>query len=230
MITDRPALPLHAQLSLLRLTSPALPVGAFSYSRGLEAAVACGWVHDEDTASAWIDGVVEHCVCPLDGAVLLRLHRAFASDDDPSALRWTRLLSAFRESAELRLEDEQMGLALARLLRARGVERADLRASGLPPSYTCMYALAASHWSIDAQHALAGYLYACGDSQVSAALRLLPLGQTAGQRMLERAMLVIERCIEPTFQIADDDIGSFAAGLALASVQHETQYSRLFRS
>jgi urease accessory protein len=162
--------------------------------------------------------------------VLLRLHRAFAGGDDLSVLRWTRVLRAYRESAELLLEDEQMGLALARLLLARGEGRADLRRRGLPPSYTGMYALAASSWGIDERHALAGFLYACCDAQVSAALRLLPLGQTAGQRMLERGMRAIERCVESTMRIADDDVGSFAAGLALGSAQHETQYSRLFRS
>src|SRR4029079_10604089 len=116
------------------------------------------------------------------------------------------------------------------LLLARGEARADLRKHELPPSYTCMYALAASGWGIDEGHALAGFLYACCDAQVSAALRLLPLGQTAGQRMLERARRVIERCVASTLRIADDDGGSYAAGLALASAQHETQYSRLFRS
>jgi urease accessory protein len=225
-----PGLSLHAQLSLLRLTSPALPVGAFSYSRGLEAAVAAGFVSDEVSAGDWIAGVLERCVCPLDGTVLLRLHRAFCADDHAEVLRWTRILRAFRESAELLFEDEQMGLGLARLLSARGVMGADLRSTGLPPSYTCMFALAAVRWGIDETHALTGFLYACCDSQVSAALRLLPLGQTAGQRMLERALAVIERCTHTAAAIPDDEIGNFAAGLALVSAHHETQYSRLFRS
>jgi urease accessory protein len=220
----------ESQLALLRLASPALPVGAFSYSRGLEGAVAAGFAHDEDSACEWIAGVTEHSLSPLDGAVLLRLHRAFAACDNASALRWTHVLRAFRESAELLFEDEQMGIALARLLRARGVAGADLDAAGLPPSYTCMFALAAVRWGIAEREALTGFLYACCDSQVSAAMRLLPLGHTAGQRMIERLLPVIERCTRTTPELGDDEIGGFAAGLALVSAQHETQYSRLFRS
>jgi urease accessory protein len=221
---------IEAQLALFRLISPALPVGAFSYSRGLEGAVAAGFAHDEHSAGDWIAGVLEHSVAPLDGAVLLRLHRAFSRDDQAAVLHWTHTLRAFRESAELLFEDEQMGIALARLLRARGVAGADLEPSGVPPSYACMFALAAVRWGIAERDALTGYLYACCDSQVSAALRLLPLGHTAGQRMIERVLPVIERAVHAARDLDDHDIGGFAAGLALASAHHETQYSRLFRS
>jgi urease accessory protein len=221
---------LGAQLSLLRLASPGLPVGAFSYSRGLEPAVAAGSVHDEQSAGDFILGVLEHTVCPLDGALLCRLHRAWSADDAAEVRRLTHLLRAFRESRELLLEDEQMGLALARLLVSMGVPGAELRTLEIPPSYTCMFALAAVRWGIDLEHALAGFLFALCESQVSAALRLLPLGQTAGQRLLERAMPVVERCVERALHVPDDEIGNFAPGLALLSAQHELQYSRLFRS
>jgi urease accessory protein len=217
-------------LALLRLVSPALPVGAFSYSRGLEAAVAAGWVHDEHTAADWICDLLTDALCPLDGAVLLRLHRAFTGGDAEQVLHWTHVLRASRESAELLLEDEQMGLALSRLLLNLGVSAADLRARRLPPSYTCMFALAAVHWQIALEPALLGFFYAAAEGQVSAALRLLPLGQTAGQRMLERALPRIERCVAEAQRIPDDEIGNFSPGLALASAWHEHQYSRLFRS
>lgn len=219
-----------AHLALLRLVSPALPVGGFSYSRGLEAAVAAGWAHDEDTAADWICDLLEQAVCPLDGAVLCRLHRAWSGGDDGAVLYWTRFLRASRESAELALEDEQMGLALARLLMGLDVAAADLRGTGLPASYTCMFALAAVHWSIPLEPALLGLHWAVAEGQVSAALRLLPLGQSAGQRVLERALPCIERCVARARQFEDDDVGNFAPGLALASAWHETQYSRLFRS
>ena len=218
------------RLALMRLCSPALPVGAFSYSRGLEAAVQAGWVHDEASASDWISGVIEHATCPLDAAVLRRLHAAWSADDVQAVQRWTRFLRASRESAELLLEDEQMGLALARLLVEAGELRAAIKPLQLPASFTCMFALAAVRWQIDADDAVLGLLCSGAESQVSAALRLLPLGQTAGQRMLERAWPVIERCTIRAHEIADDDIGNFTPGLALASAWHETQYSRLFRS
>jgi urease accessory protein len=219
-----------SRLALMRLCSPALPVGAFSYSRGLEAAVQAGWVHDEASAGDWIVGVIEHALCPLDAAMLHRLHAAWVVDDVQAVRHWTQFLRASRESAELLLEDEQMGLALARLLVESGEPRAALKAAQLPASFTCMFALAAVRWRIDADDAVLGLLCSCAESQVSAALRLLPLGQTAGQRMLERTWPVIERCTERAREIADDELGNFTPGLALASAWHETQYSRLFRS
>jgi urease accessory protein len=217
-------------LALMRLASPALPVGGFSYSRGLEAAVAAGWVHDEGSASEWIVGVLEHALCPLDAAVLCRLHDAWSAGDGDAVLRWTHLLRASRESAELLLEDEQMGLALARLLLESGERRAAIKQSRLPASFTCMFALAAVSWLIDIEDALLGLLWSATEGQVGAALRLLPLGQTAGQRMLVRAQPAIARCAARARSLADDEIGNFTPGHALASAWHETQYSRLFRS
>ena len=217
-------------LALLRLVSPALPVGAYSYSRGLEAAAAAGWVHDEASTAEWICDLLEHSLATLDAPVLVRLHAAWSADDHAAVLRWTRFLRANRESAELLLEDEQMGLALARLLHNLSVPGADLRASALPPSYTTLFALAAVRWRIASEPALLGLLWAAAEGQVSAALRLLPLGQSAGQRILERALPRIERCAARAQRMDDDDIGNFTPGLALASAWHETQYSRLFRS
>jgi urease accessory protein len=162
--------------------------------------------------------------------VLHRLHAAWSADDVQAVRHWTQFLRASRESAELLLEDEQMGLALARLLVESGESRAALKAARLPASFTGMFALAAVRWRIDADDAVLGLLCSCAESQVSAALRLLPIGQTAGQRMLERAWPVIERCAIRAPEIADDDLGNFTPGLALASAWHETQYSRLFRS
>jgi urease accessory protein len=218
-----------AKLGLLRLVSPGLPVGAFSYSRGLEGAVEEGWVHDEATAWAWIAGVLEHALCPLDAAVLCRLHRAWSAADLHAVRRWTQFLRASRESAELLLEDEQMGLALARVLRA-GEPRAAAEIAELPPSFTSMFALAAVRWGMDVGDTVLGFLWSTTEAQVSAALRLLPLGQTAGQRMLERALPEIERCAARALALGDDQLGNFTPGLALASARHETQYSRLFRS
>ena len=221
---------LGPQLALLRLCSPALPVGAFSYSRGLEPAVAAGVVSDEASAGDFVLGVLEHAVCPLDGAMLCRFHAAWARDALGEVRRLALRLQAFRESAELAFEDEQMGLALARLLAAQQVAGADLKQGELAPSYIAMFALAAVRWGIALEPALAGFFYAVCESQISAALRLLPLGQTAGQRLLERALPVIERCAERALAIPDDDIGQLAPGLALLSAEHEHQYSRLFRS
>jgi urease accessory protein len=222
-------MPLRAQLALLRLASPGLPVGAFSYSRGLEPAIAAGWVHDEASVGDFILGVLERSICPLEGALLVRLHRAWSAHDAASVRAFTLWLRAARESRELLLEDEQMGLALRRLLLNANVTTA-AEAGAVPPSFTCMFALAAVRWGIAVEHALGGYFWVYCEAQTTAALRLLPLGQTAGQRLLERALPIIEACTERARTLPDHEIGNFAAGLALASAHHESQYSRLFRS
>jgi urease accessory protein len=221
---------LGATLALLRLKSPALPIGAYAYSRGFEGAAHAGLVHDEASAARWILGTLEHVLAPLDGAIGARLHRAFASEDRVEARRWSAELRASRESRELALEDEQLGLALGRALRGAGVEDAELRARGVAPSHVGAFMLAAVRYQVTLPEALGAYLYAFCESQVSVALRVLPIGQSAGQRILERALELLPRCVELTLALADDEIGSFAPGLALVSARHETQYSRLFRS
>ena len=215
------------QLGLLRLVSPALPVGAFAYSRGLEGAVAAGIVSDEAGAGDWIVGMLEHVLCPLDGALLIRLHAAWQQGDLERVRALSQQLRAFRESQELLLEDEQMGNALARMLRGVGIAGGDgIERAG----YTCMFALASVRWGIAPRDALTGLFWAFCEGQVGAALRLLPIGQSAGQRILERALPVIERCVPRALALDDDEIGSYAPGLARYSALHETQYSRLFRS
>jgi urease accessory protein len=215
------------QLGLLRLVSPALPVGAFAYSRGLEGAVADGLVHDEASLGDWITGVLEHVLCPLEGGMLVRLHAAWQRDDLDALRSWTLQLRAFRESQELLLEDEQMGSALARMLRGVGIADADRLER---PGYTCMFALASVRWGIAPRDALTGLFWAFCEGQVGAALRLLSMGQSTGQRVLERALPVIERCVPRALALGDDELGNYAPGLARCSARHEVQYSRLFRS
>jgi len=221
---------LGATLALLRLTSPALPIGSYAYSRGLEGAAHAGLVHDEASLARWILGTLEHVLCPLDGAVGVRLYWAFRVGDLAQARRWSAELRACRESRELALEDEQLGLALGRVLINAGVPDADLRALGIAPSHVGAFMRAAVHHDVALPEALGGYAYAFCEGQVSAALRVLALGQTAGQRILQLALDVLEGCVARTLTLADEDVGSFAPGLALVSAQHETQYSRLFRS
>ena len=149
---------------------------------------------------------------------------AFAAEDHERVRLLSAQLRAFRESKEFALEDEQMGLALARLLEL------DLKHLAIVPSYTGMFAAAAVRWGIALPESLLGFFFAICESQVSVALRLLPLGQTAGQRILAAALPAIERAAERALAIDDDDIGNFTPGLALLSARHELQYSRLFRS
>lgn len=218
-----------ASLHLLRLVSPTLPVGGFSYSRGLEAAVHHGWVRDEVGARDWILGVLERVYASLDGALFLRLMSALAAHDKDAFMRHDTQLRAARESRELQLEDLRMGAALQRLLRDLGVPLASAFADR-NLSFPAAFAVAAQHWKIPAAQALQGLMWNCVESQVSAAMRLVPLGQTSGQRIMILAVEVIRRSALAASKVKDDEIGNAGQALAMASAWHETQYSKLFRS
>lgn len=213
---------------LLQLVSPALPVGGYTYSRGLETAVERGWVTDEAKTRAWIHGLLEHSLTTLDGPLVLRLHRALASGDHDAALRWARLADATRETGELQAESRQTGRALIRLL-------VDLELTTTPPTpireaHVAAFALAAVSLGLDETDALHGFLWTWLEGTVAAAIKLVPLGQTAGQRILLQLGPEIERAAEHATTLPDHALGALAPGLALASALHETQHTRLFRS
>jgi urease accessory protein len=206
---------------LLQLASPALPVGAYSYSGGLEAAVEAGIVHDAATAERWIADVLEHSVGGIEAPVLWRMMQ------EPSARsRWNEFFLASRETAELRAETVQMGFSLARLL-------ADLGAGSIgieEPSFPAAFAFAIERWRIDPEPALQAYLWAWVENQAMAAVKSIPLGQTEAQRMLLALGARLAEVAATARTREDDEMSNFAPGLAMLSARHETQYSRLFRS
>lgn len=206
---------------LLQLASPTLPVGAYSYSGGLEAAVEAGIVHDAASAERWIGDVLEHSVARMEAPVLWRMM------NDPDALRhWNELFLASRETAELRAETAQMGFSLARLLEDLGAGTVGLD----EPSFPASFAFAVSAWRINPHDALQAYLWAWLENQAMAAVKSVPLGQTEAQRMLLSLGARIEEIAARASSLEDDELSNFAPGLALLSARHETQYSRLFRS
>jgi urease accessory protein len=216
-------------LRLLQLASPSLPVGAYSYSQGLEAAVESGIVTDARSAQAWIADVFELSVAPMEAPVLLRLIAAWNAASLDAVRSWNEEFVASRETAELRAETLQMGYSLRNLLRdlevcGDGLE--DLEEI----SYPAAYAHAIARWDIPSREALAAYLFAWAENQVLAALKCVPLGQTDGQRILLALADRIPVAVERAAAVEDADLCNFAPGLALASARHETQYSRLFRS
>lgn len=217
-------------LHLCRLTSPSLPVGAYAFSAGLEHAVAAGWVTHEDDAREWILGQLEHVQARLDVPVLARLHRGFEARDADGVRAWSALLLASRESAELLAAERRMGGALARLLDDLGVEEAATWRDEECASFCALFALACVHWRIPPASAALGYLLAVVDSQVAAAIKLVPLGHTAGQRLLLAASAPIPACVARGLALEDGDIGATAPGVAIASALHETQHTRLFQS
>ena len=203
---------------LLQLASPALPVGAYSYSGGLEAAVEAGIVKDAASAQRWIDDVLEFSLARMEAPILLRMMKDIG--------QWNDFFLASRETAELRAETLQMGFSLNKLLPALGLERLEMEEVSFPAAF----AHAASSWGIEPQDALTAYLWSWVENQVMAAIKAVPLGQTDGQRMLLFLGTRLEETVGRASALKDEDLGNFAPGLAVLSSQHETQYSRLFRS
>src|SRR5258706_14280653 len=211
---------------LLQLASPTLPVGAFSYSGGLEAACEEGVVTDAATAERWIGDVLEFSMARMEAQILFSLLLGFSKRDSSKIENANHLFLASRESAELRAETVQMGYSLNRLFKDLGLGEVPVE----EPSFPAAFAYAAAKWNIEPEAALQAYLWAWIENQVMAAVKAVPLGQTDGQRMLLSLGNRIEELARKAMQMKDDEIGNFAPGLALLSGRHETQYSRLFRS
>ena len=202
---------------LLQLASPTLPVGAYSYSGGLEAACEEGIVTDAASAERWIGDVLEFSMARMEAPLLFRMMK------DP---KWNEVFVASRESAELRAETVQMGYSLNRLFKDLGLGEVPVD----EPSFPAAFAYAAAKWKIEPEAALQAYLWAWSENQVMAAVKSVPLGQTDGQRILLSLGVRIFSCVEKAMSMTDQDLGNFAPNLALLSARHETQYSRLFRS
>ena len=218
---------------LLQLTSPALPVGAYSYSQGLEWAIEAGTVGDEADALNWIGHLLEWNVGRFEAPCLARMMAAWQRDDIAQLQRLDGEFIAGRESAELRAETLQMGYSLRRLIETLDDMPAATRAAldqFDPLSLPLAWSALASAWAIPAEEALAGYLWAWAENQVMAALKAVPLGQAAGQRMLQTLGSRIGDIAQRALDLPDDRLSNFAPGFAIACSRHETQYSRLFRS
>ncbi len=211
---------------LLQLASPTLPVGAYSYSGGLEAAIEAGAVRDAASAECWIGDVLEFSVARMEGPMVFSFLLAFAEKDFLKIKDKNEMFLASREAAELRAETVQMGYSLNRLLKDLGLDEVPLE----EPSFPAAFAHAAVQWKVAPDAALQAYLWAWLENQVMAAVKAVPLGQTDGQRMLLRLGDRLEEFVGGAMQMKDEDLGNFAPGLALLSSRHETQYSRLFRS
>jgi urease accessory protein len=231
-MTDPLALTETGLLALLQLASPSLPVGAYSYSQGLEAALADGLPDEPEPIAVWIRDHLELVVARAEAPVLARLRRAWAADDRHAVARWSEFFLASRESAELRAETLQMGHSAARLLAQLGAaDEARLEyLAQLPPTFPAAFALGAVAWEVPERPMLLGYLWTWAENQVLAALKAAPVGQAAGQAMLRALAARIPECAAHAAAVADDDIAGFAPGLAIASCRHETLANRIFRS
>ena len=224
------AMPASALLRLMQLVSPALPIGGYNFSQGLEYAIHANWVRDEASALTWVCGLARAAVGTLDVPVLLRLHAAWAQSDIDSVDRWSRFLIASRETSEFRAEDRHLGRSLAKVLADGGLDGAREWVTRADATFATLFTMGCARWGIDAHECAWGYLWTWSENQVLAAVKTVPLGQTAGQRMLDALIAEIPQIVVRAAELTDQDIGSAAPLHLIASAAHETQYTRLFRS
>jgi urease accessory protein len=222
-----------ALLQLIRLASPSLPVGGFSYSEGIESAVDAGRVGDEASAGVWLVDQLELGIGRSDLPVAARALAAWQRGDRDAVAAWNAWLATTRETHELRRQTEQMGRSLAQWLRQRGASddrAAFLDALAPAPLWPVAFALAAADSGASARAVLASLAAGWAENATQAALKAVPLGQAAAQRILAALSAAIPDAVDRALAMATSEMQAFAPMLAILSSQHEEQYSRLFRS
>jgi len=219
---------------LLQLASPALPVGAYTYSQGLEWAVESGVIRDEAGAGRWIADLLQHGIGSYETPLVFSLMAAWTAGNDQEIARLNGEFLASREAAELRAETAQMGFSLNRLvhdLRDPGLATIETTLAGLGEiAFPTAWAGLAANWKIEPQAALTAYLWSWAENQVMAALKAVPLGQASGQRLLADLGGRIPSVAVNALKLPETEWSNFTPAFAIASARHETQYSRLFRS
>ena len=220
--------------ALLQWVSPALPVGGFTWSRGLETAVERGLVRDAPATRAWMEGLAQHLVERVDAPLVARAHDAAARGDHAALTASSWRGYALRETAELRAESRATARALLRLAvdlevldRARF---ADATWDALSSCQLASFGTITHALGLGRQDALRGYVWTWLESSVTAAVKLVPLGQTDGQRVLRDLGRDLDALVDRALAIDDGDVGALAHGFAIVSALHETQHTRLFRS
>jgi len=219
-----------ALVRLLQLVSPTLPTGSFSYSQGLEWTVESGWVRDAESLGQWLTDCLHRSMARVDIPVLRLMYAACRDQDRQRLADCCDLLLACRETKELRSEEVQRGRAMAVLLSGLGLVADDLWHETLCRSQLAGFAFAAAGWHISLQTAAIGYVWSWLENQVLAGVKIIPLGQTAGQRLLLELGDGVAGIVDQGLQLAQEEIGASSVALAMASCFHESQYTRLYRS
>ena len=223
----------RALLQLLWLASPALPVGGFSYSEGLESAIDAGDVHDEPSTQAWLLDQLHLGPGRSELPLVAQATGAWVAHDAERIAELNAWTLATRETSELRRQAEQMGRSMHEWLRQRAPDDpriATLAALAPAPAWPIAFALAAAQSGAPARDALLAFGFGWAENMVQAALKSVPLGQSAGQRVLGALAAALPAVVEAALALPDDERQAFTPMLAILSAQHEIQYSRLFRS
>lgn len=217
-------------IRLLQLASPTLPVGAYTYSQGLEWAVESGVIGNESAALSWIGDSLAFGCASFEAVYLAGMMVAWRCDDLPRLTVLDAEFIASRETAELRAETLQMGHSLARLLIDLGDFSVQRLAAFSAPSFPLAWSYAAASWSISTEEAVTAYLWAWAENQVMATMKAVPLGQTAGQRMLFELGHRLPELASKALDTPVDLTHNYLPAFSIACSRHETQYTRLFRS
>ncbi|MGJ8647559.1 urease accessory protein UreF [Marinomonas colpomeniae] len=215
-------------LRLLQLSSVSLPVGGYAFSQGMEYAIDEGWLKNKIDVAQWVGLQIQQSVARVDLPVLRLCMAAAEQQDNERLFELNDLALACRETKELRLNDTAMGEALSRLMGSLEIETPFERFEDI--SFVVLFAIAASHWKIGFDLAALGFSWSWLENQIAAATKLVPLGQTQSQELLGELQGDINQAISLSLTIEEDRIGAGLPTIAIASAQHETQYSRLFRS
>ena len=214
---------------LLQLVSPSLPIGAYSYSQGIEWAVEAGWITNREDLRQWMLGLTETSMQYLDLPVLKRMMTAWEGLHIDELETWNDFLIASRETRELRLEEQQRGKAFSQLIVTLEPEALAYR-SIIEKSQIAGYSYACCQWHIDFQQAASGLIWSWLENQILSAVKIIPLGQTDGQKLIFELSALIPKIVSRSEKLADEELGASSVALAIASARHETQYTRLFRS
>ena len=222
-----------SQLSLLRLMnlmSPTLPIGGFTYSQGIEQAIESDWITDINNAQQWLENQLFFGLTYTDLPILIKLYDSISVVDKDQAQKWSDILLACRETKELRQEEVNRGRSLTKIIK-------NLESSAVigweevtNTNHLSGYALVSNIWQIPIDELLLGYSWSWLENQVSAIVKIIPLGQTDGQQLLNKLVREVPEVIRKSKEVSVEDIGMSQPAFAIASSLHETQYTRIFRS
>ncbi|MEJ2622646.1 MAG: urease accessory protein UreF [Candidatus Thiodiazotropha sp.] len=218
------------RLRLMHLVSPSLPLGSFAYSQGLEWAVEDNWIKDEAELLLWTENLLQTSLTHLDLPLLQRLYESCEDQDLPRFCYWSRYLTACRESRELRDEETNRARALAALLPEWEIPTDAAWLEVIKNNHLSGYAFVAQQWRISIKQAAEGYLWSWLENITLSGVKIIPLGQMAGQRILQACIEQIPALVKIGLSRNDEEIGLSSPAQAIASSLHETQYTRIYRS
>ncbi|MEM7725359.1 MAG: urease accessory protein UreF [Cyanobacteria bacterium P01_A01_bin.45] len=221
----------HSFLHLLQLSNSNLPVGAYSYSEGLETLIDDGVINTSESLEKWLVAELNYGAISMETGVMLRSYNCTIKDELDTITYWNRWLSATRETEEMRISSHQMGGSLLRLLEKMQPQILSVTQNiSKPCNYAIAFGIAAARWEIHTQAATIAYLHSWVNNLILAGIKLIPLGQTTGQQLLLSLQPSIIKTASKILNLNDDELECCNWGVSLASMRHEIQYTRLFRS